>query len=320
MVSATFLSTAYGLNINSSIALPELMPSATPEDAKAADIVVTVGRPIEPDLAGSGAFDYQVGLLQSCLVWRSVGRFLLREGREVLIEPSPHVAEHTLRAFLLGPVLAILLYQRGFLVLHASAAALRNAKGEWNAVGFLGDSGEGKSTMVAQLHERGHRIICDDVIAIPTSSALPPQSKKPEEKDLPVIFPGFPQLRLWPQSLAALGRDYQELPLLPHHPQRRIFRAVEGFKMAGLPLRRLYVLKSGDSMAILPVSPAHAVMQLARHSYCAGSLPDDDIAAHFQQCGAIANCVPLNILQRPRDLARLIDVATIIENEAASPT
>src|SRR3989454_2089338 len=50
--------------------------------------------------------------------------FRSREGREIVVEPAPGVDAGTLRLFLLGPVRAVLLHQRGFLVLHASAVVL----------------------------------------------------------------------------------------------------------------------------------------------------------------------------------------------------
>ncbi len=83
------------------------------------------------------------------LHWHSVATFLVREGRLVTVDPAPGIDQGTLRIFLLGPVLAALLRQRGYLVLHASAVAYSGG-----AAAFLGLSGRGKSTLAAALHAR----------------------------------------------------------------------------------------------------------------------------------------------------------------------
>src|SRR3989441_9254395 len=122
-----------------------------------------------------------------------VGRFLVREGREIVVEPSPKVTEAALRAFLLGPVLAVALHQRGRLVHHASAVAL-----DGGAVAFLGGSGRGKSTLAGTLYRRGHRLIADDVLVVSDAA------------DGPCAWPGIPQLKLWPDTAAALGDRSEE--------------------------------------------------------------------------------------------------------------
>src|SRR5439155_11302653 len=121
----------------------------------------------------------------------------------VIAHPTFGVHEVTLRLLLFGPVLAVLLHQRGRLVLHGSAVVLCGA-----AVGVLGASGWGKSTLAGLLHRRGHRFITDDVVAVDVEHGR-------------TVAPGIPELRLWPDTAAALGHDPDVLPPLhPRHQKR----------------------------------------------------------------------------------------------------
>jgi hypothetical protein len=114
-----------------------------------------------------------------------IGTFLVRDGREILVDPDPDAGDALLQLALLGPVLAALLQQRGDLVLHASAVEIDGA-----AVGFLGGRGAGKSTMAAALLRRGYPLLTDDILAVSL------------EDGSPRVLPGFPQLKLWPDAVA----------------------------------------------------------------------------------------------------------------------
>ena len=327
-----FLSIAYGLTIHSDLLLPEL-GAAQQGDGCGVELEVRIGSPArKDDLVVEPPHDFCVELETAWLIWPDVGRFELstsrhcREGQatrglvsKILIHPAPDVDDATLRAFLLGPVLAIALYQRGFLVLHASSIAFQECDGKWGAVGFLGHSGAGKSTMVAALHARGHRVISDDIIAVPMPAKVGLNGTSSEvvgEMEAhPAIYPGYPQLRLWPQSLAALGQDAETLPLLYPHEARRVRCVDDNFAAAKLPLRCLYILGKGDGIGTKTLTPREAMPHLLRHSYCSGAVTGEERAILHQQCAALARSLPIHQLQRPRDLTYLDDVAAFIESE-----
>lgn len=225
----------------------------------------------------------------------------------MLIEPAPGVDERVLRAYVLGPALSVLLYQRGFLVLHASAVALRGEDGSMGAVAFLGHSGEGKSTLAAALHARGHTLLADDFIAVPLSPQVLGAAPGP------LIHAGFPQLRLWPSSLEALGQDAQALPSLYPGGQKRALGASEGFSSVGLPLHCLYVLARGEEVSISALRPASAIISMVEHGTCTGLLPPDEAAVHFGRCSDLARLIPVRRLQRPHDLKQLRQAAVAVE-------
>jgi hypothetical protein len=239
----------------------------------------------------------------------------LTEGRQVLIERAPDVSEQQMRVYLLGPALAVLLYQRGFLVLHSSAVALPDANGQLCAVAFLGNSGDGKSTLAATLHARGHAVIADDFIAVPPLTHN--LSGAGDRVSEPIIAPGYPQLRLWPSSLEAIGEDADSLPSVHPGGEKRTRGIADGFCVGSLPLRRIYVLGVEDTIGSYALHPARGAISLTQHACCTGLLPHEEAAEHFKQCADMAQRVAVHQLHRPRDLNQLAQVAEFVEGDIA---
>ncbi len=174
--------TAYGLNICSAVLLPELQVSTH----QIADVVIKFGKVDLSLPEPEPAWDYfHLDGDLAYLYWKVVGKFLVKSGHEIIIEPLPDVEEQVLRLPLLGAVLAMLLHQRQYLVLHASAMAIGDS-----AAVFLGQKGQGKSTMAATLYGRGHKQMTDDAAAINIDSG---------SDACPILLPGFPQIKLWPK-------------------------------------------------------------------------------------------------------------------------
>ena len=125
-----------------------------------------------------------------------VGRYLVRDGREILIDPDPVASAHDVRVYLLGTCLGALLHQRGYLVLHASGIAT-----DGGAVLFAGASGAGKSTLLAEMLRRGYKMIVDDVCAVRFDTA-----------GQPMVVPSYPRTRLWADAAARFAIDTTNLP------------------------------------------------------------------------------------------------------------
>jgi hypothetical protein len=340
-----FSYTAFGLCINSTLPLPELMPNPEPilksnealtdQDIDDGCVLIREGlvNGVPPKARQSG---YYVRCEADAMhaFWEEAGAFLVGGGRTITVEPAFGATSLAWRQYLLGPVFASLLHQRGYLVLHASAIALKASVGKHDgtlddrfAIAFLGHSGQGKSTMAAALHHRGHGVVADDIIAVPTpsqgeievvSSSAPRQGDIPEVGTLPHIFPGYPLLKLCAQALQALDVGYAStVPVSGEYRRgRRGERVVRGYSSEPLRLRALFVLTDGEDDARCDLlRPQDALIELARHSYCAAVLPRDQKQAHFLQCAQVARQVPVYQLQRPRDLSRLDDVARLVEEQ-----
>jgi hypothetical protein len=289
----------YGLSIRSALSLPEL--SAPAETFP--DVVIRLERadhPVSESIHAENSF--HVTAKEACLCWRMGGRFLIRNGKEIVIHPAAEADEALIRLLVLGPVLAILLHQRGLLVLHASAVAV-----EGGAVLFIGGKGAGKSTMAAALYARGHSFLADDVAAVSADGGQGP-----------VVLPGSPQLKLWPEAAASsLGDDPDRLPQLASGFEKRARPVSCRFANSPQPLRGIYVLSRGPSLKIETLTCRQALMTLMRHSHCArfGSqlLHGTEASAHFLRCTDLARHVPVRFLQRPPCLEALADLAQTVE-------
>ncbi len=281
---------AYGLSIWSAVPLPEL-----PEASRALDVAIRI-EPVDRPPQRAWPVQKRVTRNNAEFSWPEAGRFRVRAGREIRVRPELRADPALVRLYLLGPALATLLRQRGFLVLHASAAEVGVV-----AVAFLGASGSGKSTLVAALVARGHRLVSDDYLPVdvcPGGVTVPP---------------GVPQLKLWRDAASILGSAA--------HP---LYSGAEKYAvplrhtvaMASHELRRVYVLTQGDSPEIQRLTPQGAMVELLRHSYGPRTLAGIRTAEHFRDCARVVDAVPIARLCVPRSLTALPDVCRLIEERA----
>lgn len=238
------------------------------------------------------------------LFWPELGIFRVRAGREIVVCPTAGVSEGALRPPILGICMAVLLHQRGLLVMHASASVV--GKG---AIAFLGDKGWGKSTTNAALHQRGHAFITDDILSIDLQPSLP------------AVYPAFPQMKLWPSAVTALGDNPQNLPKLLPHLEKRQHLFESDIAQQSAPIKALYVLGKGPALSIQRLPHREILGHLFRHSYsgrCGKDLLQHGETAHFLQCMTLARKVPTYQLQRPSNLGELDAIAQAIESHARS--
>lgn len=275
---------AYGLGIHSALRLGELPCASVSED-----VVVRMGR-----VGAIESADYDGCMVRAhgdtvVLQWKKTGRFLVRAGREVVIEPVSGVDPALLALPLQGAVLAVMLQQRGFLVLHGSASLVGGA-----GVVFLGAKGEGKSSMVAALSRRGHALMADDVVAIARG-----------DDGSPTILAGFPMIRLWPDSVVnALGEDPAYLAKVAECVEKRVKIMAERSSREPEPLTRIYVLAEGPEARLLPLGPSTTMKELICHSYTArfgnALLQGAAAAEHLRLCSLLPARVQAATLERDR--------------------
>jgi hypothetical protein len=282
---------AFGLSIESALPLPELVESPS----RLSDVVITIDRGARrPEVDG---FHQSLGVTQDG-VWFAFGgaMYFVRGGHEIIIQTASEADERLVRLPLFGTVLAILLHQRGRLVLHGSAVSI-NGK----AAVFLGHKGWGKSTLAATLYGRGHPLLSDDVASVDSD---------PGTRQAPVIHPGFAMFKLWPDAAAsALGDDSAALPRIAAQSEKRVRRAETGFSSEPVALGAIYILAGGDDATIEPFSASEATLKLIAHSFVArlGSqaLQGREGMRHLEQCAHLARTVPCYLLARPRSMALL---------------
>ena len=194
------------------------------------------------------------------LSYPGVAEVTVHDGASVTITLDPAVDTGVIDLLLAGPVLGVVLHQRGALVQHAARCA-RTA----GALVFTGGSTWGKSTTAASLSRRGFPLVADDVVPLMLSG------------DDVTTVPGYPACKLWPDAAAALGLEPEHMPTIGLEGEKRRLDAPEGFLGDPLPVARVYVLEQGDSTRIEPLDGRAAFMEVVRHSYLARYLgaPED---------------------------------------------
>lgn len=289
----------YGFCVASSFVLPELV-----RDQCACEVQIRRGTAGHVPNATVNEDGHEVSGDDVLLSFPRVGSFRIRGGREIVVEPLPGVDEAVVRLSLLGPALAVLLHQRGFLVLHASCVVMDGA-----AVAFLGDSKWGKSTTAAALYRSGRPLVADDVLAVDLRSGSP------------TVRRAFPQVKLWPESVMALGIEPQELRTIHPALEKRAFRAQVGFGDDDLPLGRLYVLSDGPEVRVEALGEQEAFVELVRHSFAASLLRDTGTeTAHFGQCTSLAIGGLLRRLVLGGSIERVPEVIQTLEDDLMRPS
>jgi len=296
---------AYGLGIQSPMPLPELVEMAKSKP----DITIRREKidrplPISTDRDGSH-FHMEAG--EAYLFWQEVGAFLVRKGKEIVVDTFPGVEDRITRLPLLGTVLSAAISQRELPALHGSAVAVNG-----QAVAFLGFRGAGKSTMAAALYSRGHSMIADDSVVVDMHGP-----------GIPKAVPSFPQFKLFPEAArASLGDDPNKLPQLISGFEKRGRRVAERFSPRPVPLSRVYILDRGSEFGIEPIPAQERFVHLFRHSYVARifgtSLKGPAASSHFLQCVGLAARVPVYRLRRPFSLAELPGAARMVEEDLAA--
>jgi hypothetical protein len=289
-----------GITLFSEIVLPELPliqhEGATPHPVKIrlGDLLhhLPGGVEIDPDCFATAS--------QYFLHINGIARYLVTNGREIVVSPDTGALPLDVRAYLLGTIFTVLCQQRGLLPLHASAVSTRAG-----AVAFLARSGQGKSSLAAHLAQRGFRVLSDDVCLIDPTPA--------EEV---MVIPAAPWLKLWRNSLQQLGEQAEGL--------QRVFSEDDKYRLplsSGLapePIRKLIFLEnteeSSTATRMEDVSAVEAIpllMNLTHQAYLLQATGQRRNS--FLLCGRVSSQARACRLIRPWGLTHLQSTLDMLE-------
>ena len=280
-----FRYSGFGLCIHSEIELPGLPPGgAEPDVMICFGFVSCVPRQATAD--------------EEVAIHDLAGRFHIRQGREILVDPAPGVDPAVLQVVLAGRMMAFLLRQRGWLSLHASAVRI-----DGQAILFLGTSGAGKSTIAAAFHKRGHNAITDDVGAV-----------RVVRRGECVLCPAGPRVRLLDDSRSVFeGIE----PAGVFQWDKHVYDLSRGELEDMMPVRLIYALTDGDELEAELIPPLAASVLLSRNSFVRHMrMNTTALAGHVRDCAAVAAAVPVYRLTRPRSLAALPALVRWIEADS----
>jgi hypothetical protein len=277
-----------GLHLASEIPLPELIHVSDSQVGRTDAEIVIGTLPAHLEAAKTEAPWLQVAGNTCQIGIPGIARFRVENGKKITIDHTvPDSSLEDVRAYLLGTVLAALLYQRRCVPFHISA--VETPAGIW---AFTGQSGAGKSTLVAWLHYHYNWAVLSDDLAVinPRDSA-------------PVVYPGPPRIKLWSDTLDSLGLDRTGLArdLSRTDKYHLINKAL--FKLEPQPLTALVILEravDSEPASITPVTGIRAYQSLmaARYRIALGMQFIAGPETHMLG-GRLANQVPVYKFRRP---------------------
>jgi hypothetical protein len=295
--------------VASEMALPEIELRRCTVDLEP-DLIVVLGNLSEPPEIAEAPY-LQVETDCAIAVVPGVGRYRIDRGREILVESDPDADPASVRLFLLGSIMGVIFHQRGILALHASAVEFKG-----KAIAFVGNVGQGKSTLAAHcLMHASTRLIADDILAVSF-----------DEVGRPLAHPGMPNLKLWRDALEKIHHSTDNLN--PDRLRSEKFYLPMPNRLAerSLPLDRIYVLSedaTNDVPRIEPINGALGAVALIDYTYRMELLDTKtQRASHFAEVTRLAGAVAVRRLTRRRDPAQLeaTSIAVLADDNPAMET
>jgi len=242
-------------------------------------------------------------------VWRGDDSYVLRfpdladfvvdhAGTSIIARAATGVPMETVRHLLLGQVMPFVLSLRGDVVLHASSV-----ESPAGAVGFLGASKRGKSTLTASLARRGYPLLADDCLLV-----------RPKGKGF-VALPGYGGIRLWPDSVDEVYGHAPDVAPVAHYTDKLTVRSASaGVSARTTPaeLCRIYLLDPIDSFAsavrITQLGKQEAFFEYLKHAYRLDPHATASLGPEFARLTELADAQALFRLEYPKDFGRLGEV------------
>ena len=295
------LFSAYGLVIQSDFFFPELTSITESQQPDIKIYRSKLNPPSNLELTDSRLL-CSITKDSAYLYCDEVGTFLVKEGKEIIVDTNENFLESVLRVLLLGAAFGLLLHQRGMMVLHGNSVEINGC-----GVCFIGNRGYGKSTISTALHLKGYPIVSDDVTAIQFINSQP------------YLIPGYGRVKLWADSLTALGLNPQDLSLVHPDFNKREYLIDQG-DLKPVPLKYVYVLGRAAEPTIEPLSTSKALFKIMHNCYCMRFLKQMHhtlpAVEHFQQCSKLVQQTKISYLKRNNDFASIEKLIKLIEEES----
>lgn len=277
---------AFGLQIISEFPLPEL--PLTDEPGLCGSVAVIHGDLSErwqaiPKLTPS------LGMLGGEVMFEAKGRavFSVQDGSRITVSPAAGADMDCVRLYILGSCMGVLLMQKKILPLHGSALVLGN-----QAYALVGRSGAGKSTLASYLLDQGHLLVSDDVIPVMVQGGQP------------LAIPGYPQQKLWQQSLDYMGMNSSLYRPLFERETKFAVPVHDRFQDEPLPLGGVFelaVTEAEGPVTVEPISGMERFHMLFNHTYQKAMVDRIGIREwHFGLLASFVNRLPMFRLTRPQ--------------------
>lgn len=278
---------AFGLTIHSQLPLPELVSetSSSPIDfeIKINTITLPVLRKTRINRRGIQAFfgkDPEGNLI---LHWEGVATFRAESGTILSVWPLTDDA-NLLSLFTVSEAMGLILFQRGYFLLHASAVRVGD-----EAFCFMGNPGAGKSTTAAALVQAGGTLLSDDLTAITF-----------DDKGNCFVVPAYPQLKIWDNTVNGLSYDRSKLQPVSEGVNKFSFKP-EDFSQEKVRLKEVYFIHKANNQSVkrLLKAPEIPLEMLKNFPLSIALLKNQALKTHFLQSFQCAAAAQIWKMRRP---------------------
>lgn len=280
---------AFGLRIASCIEMSELLQHEAAGDEQT-DVDIVWGDLTEAwRQYGQPNGYYGYGDQQFLLYVPGTAIFGVRGGSRITISPFPEAEDRTIRLYVLGTCMGMILMQRRTIPLHGSAIVI-----DGQAYAFVGESGAGKSTLAAALINSGFQLMTDDVIAVSFDNS--------SGSSIPVVHSAYPQQKLWQNSIDQLAMEAGHYETL--YSNKFAVPVSDRFYVGTTPLAGVFELGRTEETEVdfQQVLGLDKLRILHQHTFRQFLI--DYIEAqhwHFTTLTAIADRLPIYKLYRPNE-------------------
>jgi hypothetical protein len=285
------------------------LPGVTLDGLEVPDVELIAGADRDVDPMAAAAARSPSGSAFQCsplpggavyLSWPGLFDFVVSpDGRRVLGRPLAGSSVEAFQAYLLSQVLSFSLLKRGIEPIHATVVVVNSY-----AVGFLGDSGVGKSSLAASFLQSGHELLTDDLLVL-----------RGDGEDV-LAYPGLSRVKLFPEVAGLLLGEAAGTPMNDRTSKRIVPLEPNRFHRSRVPLGALYVLRPSptqrDEIRLRTLSEHRAFIELTKNTFNPLVTDRDRLRGQFATAAQVSNRIHIGELFFPRSLSALRDARDAI--------
>lgn len=235
---------------------------------------------------------------QVYLIWNGIPICFIKDGKSIIVNESTELDESFIVFFILGYSMAILLHQRGMLVLHGNAVKIQDS-----AIAFLGPSGSGKSTTSLILNNMGYDLIADDILAIDLFGKFPK------------VLSGYPRVKIWSDVIENMGEDINSIPQVHSNFPKLSYKINKLYSDKMTPLKSIFILEPSKKNEIRELNIQEALWNLVKNTYNIKIFDADELCSNLNQCSKLASTIPIKSLKLFHSLQNTSEIIKILEDD-----
>ena len=284
---------AYGLKIKSEIKFPELIEI----EECSVDVSISYGKvPKQIDNPIKVGVAFQAKQNEFLLEVKDVATYFVKDGKEIIVERLGG-EDNEINLFLLGSAFGAVIYQLKKIPFHGSTVVIND-----KAVIISGVSGVGKSTTVANITTKSIPLLSDDVTVL-------------NEKNGNVIAsPGFPQVKLWLDSLEKMDISPDNLKRI--RPQLEKYKfPISNFIEEEKVVDSIFIIQQKNTLGVEleEIKGSEKFKILTKNTYRKQYVPALKLEQEqFKIVALLASRVKLYIIKRPSATNTVNEVSDLI--------